>query len=68
VDEVAEVIEKMYNTPKEVRKANGLVGREAFIADMGLTHTNMCQQLENGIESVFENWKPRERFEVFKIK
>jgi hypothetical protein len=58
----------MYNTPKEVRKANALVGREAFIGEMGLTHTNMCQQLENGIESVFENWKPRERFEVFKIK
>jgi glycosyltransferase involved in cell wall biosynthesis len=68
IEDVAEAIEKMYNTPKEVRKANALVGREAFIGEMGLTHTNMCQQLENGIESVFENWKPRERFEVFKIK
>jgi glycosyltransferase involved in cell wall biosynthesis len=68
VEEVAEAIEEMYNTPKEVRKANGLIGREAFMGDMGLTHKNMCQQLENGIESVFENWKPRERFEVFKIK
>jgi glycosyltransferase involved in cell wall biosynthesis len=68
VEEVAEAIEEMYNTPKEVRKANGLIGREAFIGEMGLTHTNMCQQLINGIESTFENWKPRERFEVFKIK
>ena len=68
IEDVAEAIEKMYNTPKEVRRANALVGREAFIGEMGLTHTNMCQQLENGIESVFENWKPRERFEVFKIK
>jgi len=68
IEDVAEAIEKMYNTPKEVRKANALIGREAFIGEMGLTHTNMCQQLENGIESVFENWKPRERFEVFKIK
>jgi glycosyltransferase involved in cell wall biosynthesis len=68
VEEVAEAIEEMYNTPKETRKANGLIGREAFMGDMGLTHNNMCQQLENGIESVFENWKPRERFEVFKIK
>jgi glycosyltransferase involved in cell wall biosynthesis len=68
VEEVAEAIEEMYNTPKETRKANGLIGREAFMGDMGLTHKNMCQQLENGIESVFENWKPRERFEVFKIK
>jgi glycosyltransferase involved in cell wall biosynthesis len=68
VEEVAEAIEKVYNTPKEVRDANGLKGREAFMGDMGLTNKNMCQQLENGIESVFENWKPRERFEVFKIK
>jgi len=68
VEEVAEAIEEMYNTPKEVRKANGLIGRDAFMGDMGLTHKNMCQQLENGLESVFENWKPRERFEVFKIK
>ena len=68
VEEVAEAIEEMYNIPKEVRKANALEGREAFIGDMGLTHTNMCQQLINGIESTFENWKPRERFEVFKIK
>jgi glycosyltransferase involved in cell wall biosynthesis len=68
ITEVAEAIEKVYNTPKETRKANGLDGREAFISEMGLTHKNMCQQLENGIESVFQNWKPRERFEVFKIK
>jgi len=68
VDEVAEKILEVYNTPKEIRKENGLKGREAFINDMGLTHINMCQQLENGIEDVFQNWKPRERFEVFKIK
>ena len=68
IEDVAEAIEKMYNTPKEVRRANALVGRDAFIGEMGLTHTNMSQQLEYGVESVFENWKPRERFEVFKIK
>ena len=66
--EVAEVIEKVYNTSKEERKSNGLKGREAFIGEMGLTHTNMCQTLVDGMESVFQNWKPRERFEVFKIK
>ena len=68
IEDVAEAIEKMYNTPKDIRKANALIGREAFIGEMGLTHTNMCQTLVDGIESTFENWKPRERFEVFKIK
>jgi glycosyltransferase involved in cell wall biosynthesis len=68
VDEVAEKILEVYNTPKDVRKENGLKGREAFIGEMGLSHTNMCQTLVDGIESTFENWKPRQRFEVFKIK
>ena len=68
VDEVAEKILEVYNTPKETRKADGLKGREAFIGDMGLSHTNMCQTLMDGLESTFENWKPRQRFEVFKIK
>jgi glycosyltransferase involved in cell wall biosynthesis len=66
--EVAEVIEKVYNTPKPDRKAAGLRGREEFLGNMGLSHTNMCDTLVEGIETTFENWKPRERFEVFKIK
>ena len=68
IEDVADAIEKVYNTPKDIRKANALVGREAFVGEMGLTHTNMCQTLMDGLESTFENWKPRERFEVFKIK
>ncbi len=66
--DVADAIEKVYNTPKEERKANALIGREHFIKEAGLNHTNMCQQLINGIESTFENWEPRQRFEVFKVK
>jgi hypothetical protein len=68
IEDVAQAIVKTYNTPKEERKANALVGREFFINEAGLTHTNMAQQLIDGIEDVFENWKPRKRFEVFKIK
>jgi len=68
IEEVAEAIEKVYNTPKNIRKENALKGRDAFINDMGLSHTNMCQTLMDGLEATFENWKPRERFEVFKIK
>jgi glycosyltransferase involved in cell wall biosynthesis len=66
--DVTEAIEKMYNTPKEERKANALIGREHFINEAGLSSKNMCEQLINGIESTFENWKPRQRFEVFKVK
>jgi glycosyltransferase involved in cell wall biosynthesis len=68
LEDVADAILKAYNTPKEERRANALIGREHFINQAGLNHTNMCQTLIDGIESTFENWKPRQRFEVFKIK
>ena len=68
VVEVSEAMLKMYNTPKEERVAAGLKGRETFIGEMGLSHTNMCNTLVTGIAATFQNWKPRKRFEVFKIK
>ena len=43
-------------TPKE-RSKFGLKGREEFLGDMGLNHTNMCKQLVDGIETTFKNWK-----------
>jgi len=68
IEDVADAILKVYNTPKEERKTNALKGREFFINEAGLSHTNMCQTLVDGIESTFQNWKPRQRFEVFKVK
>jgi glycosyltransferase involved in cell wall biosynthesis len=68
VVEVSEAMLKMYNTPKEERVAAGLKGRETFINEMGLSHKNMCETMVNGIEATFQNWKPRKRFSVYKIK
>ena len=56
---VAEAIEQMYNTPKEDRIKAGLEGREMFINEMGLSHTNMCEKLIEGVETTFENWTDR---------
>ena len=67
VYELAEKMEQVYNTPKDTLKENGLKGRDAFIGDMGLVNTNMCQTLMDGIEGTFENWKPRKRYELFSI-
>ena len=68
LEEVAQAMVEMYNTPKDERKANGLKGREAFINQMGLSHTNMNNKMMEGIDSALANWKPRKRFDVFKIK
>ena len=68
VYDVATAMEEMYNTPKEELKEAGLKGREMFNDEMGLVNTNMCQTLIDGIEGTFENWKPRKKYELFKIK
>ena len=34
----------------------------------GLSVQNMCQTLINGMDGAFENWKPRKKYELFKIK
>jgi glycosyltransferase involved in cell wall biosynthesis len=65
--DVAEAMMEMYNTPKETLKENGLEGRRAFIEDIGLSVENMSKTLLDGIEGTFENWKPRKRFELFKL-
>jgi len=65
--ELAEKLEEVYNTPKEILNKNGLKGREEFIGEMGLVNKNMCQTLIDGVEGTFENWKPRKRYELFSI-
>ena len=67
VYDVATAMEEMYNTPKEELTANGQVGRDSFIGESGLSVENMCGTLVEGIEGTFENWKPRKRFELFKL-
>lgn len=56
-----------YSTSSKDLKSNGLEGRRAFIEDLGLSRNNMCQQLVTGIETTFKNFKPKKRFELFRI-
>ena len=65
--DLTDAMEEMYNTPKDTLKENGLKGREMFVGEMGLNVENMCQTLIDGIEGTFENWKPRQRYELFKL-
>ena len=37
------------------------------INEIGLSVENMCSTMVDGIEDTFENWKPRKRFELFKL-
>ena len=68
VYEVADAIRYWYDKTPEERKQAGLKGREEFQGEMGLNRSNMCQQLVNGIETTFKNWKPKKKFNVYKLR
>jgi glycosyltransferase involved in cell wall biosynthesis len=68
VYDVADAIRFWYDkTPKE-RTKNGLTGRTEFLGEMGLNSENMCKTLVDGIETTFEKWTPKKRFNVYKLR
>jgi glycosyltransferase involved in cell wall biosynthesis len=64
-EHVASAIGKVYSLSKKKRKERGLKGRE-FVMN-NLSNKIMCDKMIEGIEQTFENWKPRERFNLYKI-
>ena len=66
--EVADAMKYWYDVTKEDRKKRGLAGREWMLNEGGLNHTNMCKTLSDGMETAFQNWKPKERFGLYKLK
>jgi len=66
--EVAEAIRYWYDIPRQERKNRGMVGRKEFIGEMGLNANNQNECMANGILKAIENWKPKEKFNVYKIK
>jgi glycosyltransferase involved in cell wall biosynthesis len=64
-NEVADAILKVYNWTKEERKARGLKGREWAIDNV--SSGVMCHKMINGIESALNNFKPREKYNLYKI-
>jgi hypothetical protein len=66
LEELSDVMHTVYTTPKDKLQEVGAAGRYAFINDMGLSHTNMSYEMMMGIETVLDQWKPKERFRLYK--
>ena len=66
--EVADKIKEWYDMGREERKAKGLLGRDFALGVGGLSVKNMCQTLINGMDTALANWKPRKKYELFKLK
>ena len=65
VKDVAKAIKKVYDQSKEVRKENGLKGREFMIKN--LSSEIMCEKMIDGIETTINNFKPRKKYNLYKI-
>ncbi len=63
--DVAESIFKMYKKGKDERNRIGLLGRE--FAMENFSSKVMSDKLIEGIEMALENWKPKKRFNLYKI-
>ena len=66
--EVADKINEWYEMPKEARDECGFKGHEWVCSDDAMMSTrHMCQNFIDHMETAFEKWTPRERYEVFKV-
>jgi glycosyltransferase involved in cell wall biosynthesis len=68
LEEVSDSIMEMYNLGREELHIRGIEGRTTFINELGLDSKNMCSLLSDSIEETIKNWKPRRRWELYKIK
>lgn len=63
--DVVDAIRKMYEIGREKRKEKGKVGREYMINNF--SSKVMCESFIDGIESTLSKWKPRNKFDLYKI-
>lgn len=64
-NEVATAIRTVYDWGRKKRKERGLKGREFAIKN--LSSKVMCDSMSEGIETAIKNYKPKERFNLYKI-
>lgn len=66
-EDAAQQIRALYDLSPEERKAKGLKGCEWANGDeAGFTTSAMAQRIIDGIDKLFDEWEPRERFEFVK--
>ena len=67
VTEVSEAIRYWYDKGDKARKKAGKAGREAFLGELGLNVDNQNKCMADGIEKAIENFKPKKRYNLYKL-
>ena len=63
-EDAADRIMEFYNLSKEERKSRGLAGKKwAESKEAGFTAEVMGERIIEGVDELFDTWKPREQFE-----
>ena len=65
-EDMYQAIRFWYNQEEKERIRCGSIGRDWAIEN-GFTHKGMCDAMINGIDTCFENFKPRERHTMIKV-
>ncbi len=66
-DEVAEAIKTWYDMTPEERGRRGNLGREFALGAGKLSSKAMADAFIKGIETTLKNWKPRQKFKLYKV-
>jgi glycosyltransferase involved in cell wall biosynthesis len=67
-DDTADKIKEWYDMGDEERKRCGELGREyAFSEKAGMTAEMMCQNFIDKMDTAFDKWTPRNRYEIVKV-
>ena len=67
VIETSEAIRYWYDKGKKGRDKAGKAGRNAFLNEIGLGVDNQNKTMADGIEKAIKNFKPKKRFNLYKI-
>ena len=66
-DDVADRFKEWYDTSDKDRKKAGEAGMKwVKKLEIGMTAKHMCQRFIDSMETVFDNWKLRKTFSIFK--
>ena len=68
-EDAAQALFEIYNLGPEERKARGLKGREWVTSDeSGMSAKNMCKNVVEAIDTTFDNFTPRSKFDILKVE
>jgi len=68
-EDAAQSLFEIYNLGPEERKARGLKGRDWVTSDeSGMSAKNMCKNVVEAVDTTFDNFTPRSKFDILKIE